>query len=223
MGVNVIDSINDGRGPYVFKISGQLCHRIGALLPKEGKRPEYAQLYIFDTQNEIKNRMQVATYANSTLQPDEQIVADLIEMLNVHNPIVQLFRTARDRLSEGCLTYLTSMVIYSVLLWHQRLLVWWSVALAQVMQDVIWWWKTKLANFRRFKKSIASLWRCSIQFYFPMEKMVTMRIFGIKHVLGPRLLNGSMSLYQSILLTDSMIGRVISIPQCVVREGHRLM
>jgi len=88
MGVNVIDSINDGRGPYVFKISGQLCHRIGAFLPKEGKRPEYAQLYIFDTQNEIKNRMQVATYANSTFQPDEQIVADLIEMLNVHNPIV---------------------------------------------------------------------------------------------------------------------------------------
>ena len=63
MGVNIIDSINDGRGPYVFKISGQLCHRIGSLLPQEGKRPEYAQLYIFDTQNELRNRMQVATYA----------------------------------------------------------------------------------------------------------------------------------------------------------------
>lgn len=33
MGVHVINSINDGRGTYVFKISGQLCHRIGSLMP----------------------------------------------------------------------------------------------------------------------------------------------------------------------------------------------
>jgi hypothetical protein len=36
MGVRVIDSVNDGQGPYVFKISGHLCHRIGSLLPREG-------------------------------------------------------------------------------------------------------------------------------------------------------------------------------------------
>lgn len=100
MGVKIINSINDGRAPYVFKISGQLCHRIGSLLPKEGKRPEYAQLYIFDTENEIRNRIQVATYANRSFQPREQIVAALIEMFNTHNPIVQLFRTARDRLAQ---------------------------------------------------------------------------------------------------------------------------
>lgn len=101
MGVNVIDSINDGQGPYVFKISGQLCHRIGSLLPRQGVRPEYAQLYIFDTQNEIRNRMQVATCARSTFQPNQEIVAKLIEMFNIYNPIVQLFRTARDRLSDS--------------------------------------------------------------------------------------------------------------------------
>lgn len=98
MGVKVIDSINDGHGPYVFKISGQLCHRIGSLLPAEGKCPEYAQLYIFDTQNEIRNRIKVGTYANSGFQPNEEIVSGLLEMLNTHNPIVQLFRMARDRL-----------------------------------------------------------------------------------------------------------------------------
>lgn len=101
MGVKVIDSINDGRGPYVFKISGQLCHRIGSLLPNEGSRPEYAQLYIFDTQNELKNRLHVATYSNSAFQPNEQIVAALIDMLNTHNSIVRLFRTARDRIFEN--------------------------------------------------------------------------------------------------------------------------
>ena len=101
MGVNVIDSINDGRGAYVFKISGQLCHCIGSLIPKEGRRPEYAQLYIFDTENEIRNRMNVGTYANRSFCPNEDIVAGLIDMFNTHNPIVHLFRTARDRLAEN--------------------------------------------------------------------------------------------------------------------------
>jgi hypothetical protein len=49
MGANVIDSVNDGHGPYVFKISGQVCHRIGSLIPSHGARPKYAQLYLFDT------------------------------------------------------------------------------------------------------------------------------------------------------------------------------
>lgn len=98
MGVRVIESINDGRGPYVFKISGQLCHRIGSLLPRDGHRPEYAQLYIFDTDNEVRNRMNVATYTGSNFSPRQDIVAALIDMLNTHNPIVQLFRTARDRI-----------------------------------------------------------------------------------------------------------------------------
>jgi hypothetical protein len=36
MGAKVIDSVNDGHGPYVFKISGQVCHRIGSLIPTPG-------------------------------------------------------------------------------------------------------------------------------------------------------------------------------------------
>ncbi|XP_062196833.1 uncharacterized protein LOC133899786 [Phragmites australis] len=99
MGVNVIDSINDGHGPYVFKISGQLCHRIGSLIPRHGARPEYCQLYIFDTDNEVRNRIAVATHSNIDFQPNEAIVASLMSMLDTHNPIVQVFRTARDRLS----------------------------------------------------------------------------------------------------------------------------
>ena len=57
MGAKVIDSINDGHGPYVFKISGQVCHRVGSLIPSEGRRPEYAQLYIFDTDHKVSNRI----------------------------------------------------------------------------------------------------------------------------------------------------------------------
>ncbi|KAB8118297.1 hypothetical protein EE612_061058, partial [Oryza sativa] len=100
MGVNIINSINDGHGPYIFKISGQLCHRIGSLIPKHGARPEYCQLYIFDTENEIRNRVAVASHREMSFEPNEDIVASLMTMLNAHNPVVQLFRTARDRLHD---------------------------------------------------------------------------------------------------------------------------
>jgi hypothetical protein len=101
VGVKVINDINDGHGPYVFKISGQICHRIGSLIPAHGKKPEFCQLYIFDTANEIRNRMAVAENQERDFHPDESIVTDLAAMLDAHNPIVQVFRTARDRLSEA--------------------------------------------------------------------------------------------------------------------------
>jgi hypothetical protein len=47
----------DGRGPPQFVISGQNYHRIGSLVPTDGSRPKFAQLYIYDTQNEISNRL----------------------------------------------------------------------------------------------------------------------------------------------------------------------
>ena len=33
LGAEIDTSINMGRGPYVFKISGQIYHRIGSMLP----------------------------------------------------------------------------------------------------------------------------------------------------------------------------------------------
>jgi hypothetical protein len=36
MGAKVIESINDAHGPYVFKISGHVCHRIGSTIPTPG-------------------------------------------------------------------------------------------------------------------------------------------------------------------------------------------
>nr|GEV19731.1 hypothetical protein [Tanacetum cinerariifolium] len=50
-------SINVGKGLYTFRINGQNYHRIGSLLPKEGTQPRYAQLWFFDTHNEIRNRL----------------------------------------------------------------------------------------------------------------------------------------------------------------------
>ena len=56
-GIKLDKSINETRGPPTISIQGQPCHRIGSLLPMPGKQPKFAQLYIFDTQNEVENRI----------------------------------------------------------------------------------------------------------------------------------------------------------------------
>jgi hypothetical protein len=56
-GMNVDDHSNKGRGPPTLRIQGQVCHRIGSMLPPEGEPPKFAQLYIYDTENEVRNRM----------------------------------------------------------------------------------------------------------------------------------------------------------------------
>src|SRR5262249_23148295 len=40
-----------------FTVHSQIYHFIGSLLPNEGQAPKFAQLYIYDTKNEMKNRL----------------------------------------------------------------------------------------------------------------------------------------------------------------------
>ncbi|CAK8567127.1 unnamed protein product [Lathyrus sativus] len=47
-----------GCGPPTLRLHGQACHRIKTMLPEIGQPPKYAQLYIFDTDDEIDNRME---------------------------------------------------------------------------------------------------------------------------------------------------------------------
>lgn len=57
MGGELDNSVNNGRGPFVFRLHGQNFHQIGSLLPPQGMPPAFAQLYIFDTENEVTNRI----------------------------------------------------------------------------------------------------------------------------------------------------------------------
>ena len=99
-GAEIDDSINDGRAPYVFKISGQIHHWIGTICPTNIKEPKFMQLYIFDTDKEVDNRMRpFGGKERSGLKAE--IVESLIRILDEHNELVQVFRTARDRINEG--------------------------------------------------------------------------------------------------------------------------
>ncbi|XP_071718873.1 uncharacterized protein [Rutidosis leptorrhynchoides] len=95
-GAKIDHSINCGRGPYTFRISGQTYHRIGSLLPEEGGPPRYAQLYFYDTQNEARNRMSAFVGTESSQPLDENITNNLILMLNEFSAVAQAFRMARD-------------------------------------------------------------------------------------------------------------------------------
>ncbi|CAN7056781.1 unnamed protein product, partial [Brassica oleracea var. botrytis] len=55
IGMKMDYSMVNAPGPYTIRIQGQTHHRIGSLIPRQGRPPEYLQLYIFDTGNEVKN------------------------------------------------------------------------------------------------------------------------------------------------------------------------
>ena len=59
MGGKVGKSINNYLGLYIYRIFGQNHHHIGNLLPSEGAPPCFAQLYIYDIENEIDDRLSI--------------------------------------------------------------------------------------------------------------------------------------------------------------------
>ena len=59
MGGKIDHTVNKGRGPYCFRLHGENYHVAGTLMPKTDKPPKFSQLYIFDTANEIQNRINV--------------------------------------------------------------------------------------------------------------------------------------------------------------------
>ncbi|XP_040362207.1 uncharacterized protein LOC112165742 isoform X3 [Rosa chinensis] len=111
MGATIDKKINTGSGPYVFKISGQIHHLMGSILPSNGECPKYAQLYVCDTKNEVSNRIKAIdpTHANSNIKSD--IVEGLIKMFDENNELAKEFRTMRDKYENDCLPSLSMTIL----------------------------------------------------------------------------------------------------------------
>ncbi|KAK4594131.1 hypothetical protein RGQ29_017994 [Quercus rubra] len=101
MGGKVDSRINDGRHPYIFKLNGQNHHRIGTLLPNDGEDPQFAQLYFYDTDNEVQHRMNVFSNGQINSDLDPSIVDALIQMFDESNNLVKIFRMSRDRFIDA--------------------------------------------------------------------------------------------------------------------------
>jgi hypothetical protein len=61
-GMKFDKKFNGSKGPPVLRLHGQPCHRIGSMLPANGEAPKFAQLYIYDTDNEVANRIHSCGY-----------------------------------------------------------------------------------------------------------------------------------------------------------------
>jgi hypothetical protein len=101
MGGTVDREINTRKGPYVFRLLGENYHHIGTLLPEGDNKPRFAQLYIYDTENEVSHRISASGCNNDKPTVDPNIVSELQKMLDHTNILAKTFRMARDRFKEG--------------------------------------------------------------------------------------------------------------------------
>ncbi|XP_028766672.1 uncharacterized protein LOC114724484 [Neltuma alba] len=100
MGGKVDHAMNCGQGPYSFVLSGMNYHCIGSLLPPEGCKPVYSQLYIYDTENEVANRINAVSKHQSHSDIDPTLVQIIKDILDDVNPFVQHYRFASEMINS---------------------------------------------------------------------------------------------------------------------------
>ena len=94
LGVKVDHSVVAGSGPYSFRISGELHHHSGALLPLPENSPVFAQIYIHDPQQQLAQRQQ----NNPNLNPT--IMTVIQGVLGTSHPYVELYKQAFQIMRE---------------------------------------------------------------------------------------------------------------------------
>ncbi|CAN1225238.1 hypothetical protein LINPERPRIM_LOCUS2457 [Linum perenne] len=88
----------NSRGPYSLVLCGENYHYMGSLLPPEGKKPRYSQLYVHDPTFEVQNRVANVSSAEGILK--ESVVDDLRHMLDEYNVLARSFRQVREALQQ---------------------------------------------------------------------------------------------------------------------------
>ena len=87
---NIVDINERNRGVYSFRIQGIVYHSLGPLIPKNQENPNFAQIYFYDTDNEIQNRMKVANKLN------EKTLTSLQKLIHDINTFYQKFKNTLD-------------------------------------------------------------------------------------------------------------------------------
>ena len=87
-----IKSPGAGRGPYCFKILGQVYHATGPLHPPEGHDRKYAQIYVLDSDAALNRRMSIK--ANVGCNPS--LMNELDMLLRQINPFAQAYKMMHE-------------------------------------------------------------------------------------------------------------------------------
>jgi hypothetical protein len=97
-GAKLDNSVNQGGGPYCYRLHGQLTHRLGSLLPEAPASPRYAQLYIVESQNLAVNIRMGNSHNSHT---DRLIMTLLVDIMYRHNPHVGRIQQAYELLQTA--------------------------------------------------------------------------------------------------------------------------
>ncbi|XP_074326855.1 uncharacterized protein LOC141664801 [Apium graveolens] len=104
-------SINRGGAPYCFKVKGVNYHNMGSFVPLDGEIPKFCQLYIYNTEDEVHNRINAIKGGHNFV--DEDIVQSLLEMLDKYNRLVKGFCMVRERISQNAVDEFRLVLISS--------------------------------------------------------------------------------------------------------------
>ncbi|GJR61062.1 hypothetical protein Tco_1503224 [Tanacetum coccineum] len=100
------NTVNRGCGPFCFRIQGKINYVIGDLVPKVGETPKFGQLYIYDQENEVQNRINVFSSkdnasSSSKKDIDHELTKNIKAMLDKENPLIKQFRMVGQQISSG--------------------------------------------------------------------------------------------------------------------------
>lgn len=77
-----------GRGPYCFRVQGQIYHGTSLLHPQEGEPRKYAQLYVLSTTQAVEERLNIPQNENCL----RHILRQLDKIMHNINPFAQAYR-----------------------------------------------------------------------------------------------------------------------------------
>ncbi len=86
----------DNRGPWTYKISGQIYHSLGTILPNANSTPVFSQLYVYDKENELTNR-----HNRNTDNMERETLKELQEIMHENNPYVQEYMKAAEIIKQN--------------------------------------------------------------------------------------------------------------------------
>ncbi|KAG0249237.1 hypothetical protein BGZ95_007624, partial [Linnemannia exigua] len=88
------------KGAYVFRISGQVMHRIGSVIPVNDKKAAISQLHFFDP--EIQASLRNEVFDNEL---DIDILMELERWITPITPFAGVYKTIREMTLDSATTF----------------------------------------------------------------------------------------------------------------------
>ncbi|MBW0509324.1 hypothetical protein O181_049039 [Austropuccinia psidii MF-1] len=97
LGVHFDETVQ-GRGPYCFRVRGELHHKIGSIFPMKEDDARFAQIFVVGDgqEGEVKQRIK-----NSGQDLDHNILKEWQNFLSSNNPYVKTYRVAKDIIGDN--------------------------------------------------------------------------------------------------------------------------